>query len=152
MSACCFTGHREIPAEQYTELRARLAQEIETCIQTGVTEFRTGGALGFDTLAAQCVLSMKTKYPHIKLQIDVPHNGQEKRWSEKNQAIYHDILSRADGVTVLAEHYYRGCMHVRNRHMVDHSNYVIAYVRKTTGGSAYTVAYAEEQGIPVILV
>ena len=152
MPSCCFTGHRTIPGEQYAVLCARLQKEIETLIQKGVTEFRTGGALGFDTLAALCVLSYKKLNPNIKLYVHVPHRGQESMWSEDAKAAYHYILNCADEVITLAETYSRGCMHARNRHMVDHSDYVIAYLQRKFGGSAYTVSYAREKNVPIIFV
>ena len=40
-----------------------------------------------------------------------------------------------------------GCMHVRNRHLVDFSSYCICYQTKETGGTAYTVNYAKENGL-----
>ncbi len=64
---CCFTGHRKIPPEQYAALARRLEQEITCLIGQGIVYFGAGGALGFDTLAAQTVLRLKKKYPQIKL-------------------------------------------------------------------------------------
>ena len=152
MKVCCFTGHREIPAAERQQLSISLSDEVKKLTEQGVTVFRNGGALGFDTLAALCVLRLKNENPDIKLYIDVPHRGQEMRWREEDRERYHYILSRADEVHYLAEHYYRGCMHVRNRHMVDNSDVVIAYVRKMSGGSFYTMQYADETGVPVIRV
>ena len=53
-NACCFTGHREIPSEDREPLRAALLSEIQRLYaEKGVTEFYTGGARGFDTMAAE---------------------------------------------------------------------------------------------------
>ena len=64
---CCFTGHRKIPPEQYEEIIKRLKSEITAMIQQGVIYFGAGGALGFDTMAAQTVLAFREQYPHINL-------------------------------------------------------------------------------------
>ena len=64
---CCFTGHRVIPAAVGEELKLRLRAEIENLINRGTLVFIAGGALGFDTLAAQAVVALKSKYPFIKL-------------------------------------------------------------------------------------
>ena len=152
MKVCCFTGHRRISPAEQQQLIPRLTNEIEKMITQGVAVFRNGGALGFDTLAALCVLALRNKYPHIKLYIDVPHKGQEERWSETDRAIYHSILDRADKVTCLSESYYSGCMHTRNRHMVDRSDYVIAYVHHARGGAYYTAAYAETTGKTILYI
>ena len=54
-NACCFTGHREIPPEDREPLRAALLSEIQRLYaEKGVTEFYTGGARGFDTMAKLC--------------------------------------------------------------------------------------------------
>lgn len=150
MPACCFTGHRALSLAEQKQILPKLTNEIEKLIEQGVTVFRSGGALGFDTLAALSVLGLKNKYPKITLYIDVPHRGQQDRWDEMQQNVYAYILNRADQVTYLAERYYSGCMQARNRHMVDNSDIVIAYVRRASGGSYYTAAYAEAQDKTVI--
>ena len=65
MTTCCFTGHRRIPPEAVAPLRERLEAEIESLIRQGVRYFGAGGALGFDTLAAEAVLDLKAVYPFI---------------------------------------------------------------------------------------
>ncbi|HIS50977.1 MAG TPA: DUF1273 domain-containing protein, partial [Candidatus Gallacutalibacter pullistercoris] len=42
------------------------------------------------------------------------------------------------------------CMHRRNRHLVDESGICVAYCVKPNGGTAYTVMYAKQKGLPVI--
>lgn len=143
MTTCCFTGHRNVTSFAREQIVPALCEKIEELINEGVAVFINGGALGFDTISALCVLSLKVKYPYIKLHIYVPHAGQEKRWSEENQKTYQYILSRADEVKILAPFHSAECMHARNRRMVDDSDCVIAYVRKPSGGAYYTAAYAE---------
>ena len=57
----CFTGHRTIPQTERAELKRRLRQETVRQIEGGATVFRAGGALGFDTMAAQTVLELREK-------------------------------------------------------------------------------------------
>ena len=64
---CFFTGHRKIPQEDYQTIRSRTAAAVERLIQQGVVYYGAGGALGFDTLAAEVVLEMKKKYPRSDL-------------------------------------------------------------------------------------
>jgi len=56
---CCFTGHRRIPAGDYEALKKRLAAEIVDLIHQGVRYFGAGGARGFDTIAAQAMLTLR---------------------------------------------------------------------------------------------
>ena len=152
MSTCCFTGHRKISDSEKKRLLPALANEIEKLYAQGVTVFRNGGALGFDAFAAICVMGLKKKYPEVKLIVDVPHKGQENLWPEEQKDVYHYIVKCADEVNILSDRYRQGCMHHRNRYMVDRSDFVIAYVRHARGGSYYTASYAEEQGKKVIYI
>lgn len=142
MKTCCFTGHRNIPCDAREEILSDLKVKIEELINQGVAVFINGGALGFDTLAALTVLGLKNKYPKIKLKIYAPHNHQASRWSDDNKKIYDYILSRADEVKILSPFHTPECMHERNRKMVNDSDCVIAYVKKSSGGAYYTAAYA----------
>lgn len=142
MKSCCFTGHRNLSSDTRKQILPVLTEKIEQLISEGVAVFINGGALGFDTLAALTVLGLKNKYPNIKLKIYAPHKEQSSRWSDDNKKIYNYILSRADEVKFISEFMHSDCMQVRNRRMVDDSDCVIAYLRKTSGGSYYTVKYA----------
>lgn len=149
---CCFTGHRDIPNSERSRLYEALFSAISALIKKGVTRFRCGGAPGFDTAAALTVLDIKKLNPQILLIMDIPCKNQSGHLARGDRAVYDYILSVADEVHVLAPHYYSGCMQFRNRYMVDRSSYLIAYQTEPTGGSAYTVAYAESQGLSVIRV
>lgn len=143
---CCFTGHRDISPIEYEAVKAGLQKAIRELIEKGVIYFGAGGARGFDTLAAQAVLNMKKIHPHIKLILVLPCPDQTRGWREVDVALYNDIRRQADKVRILSPTYYPGCMHARNRHMVDHAAYCVAYCRRTSGGTAYTVEYATKQG------
>lgn len=80
-----------------------------------MTQFVTGGALGFDTLAAEEVLCQRKTHPNIRLHLMMPCKGQEKKWRLGDRMRYQRITRQADEVTCLAEEYYDGCMLKRNR-------------------------------------
>lgn len=147
---CCFTGHRHIPVGEVADIRSRLLETIEALVKQGVTEFRAGGALGFDTMAAMAVLQVRDKYPDISLVLILPCKDQDKSWREVDKLRYQEIIAHADKVQVLAEHYYRGCMFVRNRALVDGSDFCIAFLRENAGGTKMTVTYAEKQHLQII--
>ena len=70
---CCFTGHRELPVRWGRwKLVAELERAIIAQIDKGIQFFGAGGALGFDTLAAQTVLKLKKNHPNIKLILVLP--------------------------------------------------------------------------------
>ncbi|MBR5601265.1 MAG: DUF1273 family protein, partial [Clostridia bacterium] len=72
----CFTGHRNIAREHMIALPALLKAEIARQAEAGAVHFRAGGAVGFDTLAALCVLEQKKYYPQIKLDLILPCRDQ----------------------------------------------------------------------------
>ena len=146
----CFTGHRELDPERIPSIREDLREAIEIQIERGFTDFYNGGARGFDLLSAEEVLSLRTLYPHIRLHIIVPCEGQTRGWREDDKDLYESVVTSADEVKVLSPFYFNGCMQIRNRYMADNSSVCIAYVRDSRGGSADTVKYAVKQGLRVI--
>ena len=109
-------------------------------IEQGYRYFGCGGALGFDTLAAQTVLELKNEYPQIRLILVLPCRDQTRDWKEADIAEYERIMKAADKVTYTSEQYYSGCMHN------------ICYLTEQSGGTAYTVNYARSQGLSIINV
>lgn len=148
----CFTGHRIIPAKDRERIESDLYKKIRSAIESDYDTFLCGGALGFDTLAAKTVLDLKHIYPDIKLGLILPCPEQSERWSEYNKKIYDMILARSDFHEYVSESYNMGCMHKRNRTLVDRSDYLIAYKTHEGGGSAYTVSYAYDKGIAIDII
>lgn len=147
---CCFTGHRSLDLTERPALTERLFRETQSLIARGVTYFGAGGALGFDTLAAQTVLCLRETNPQIRLILVLPCRDQDARWKESDRATYRELLARADKAVYVSERYDAACMHKRNRHLVDHSGHCVCYLAKTSGGSFYTVQYALRQGLSVV--
>lgn len=149
---CCFTGHRQIPAEYLPAISEKLRDTLIFYIEQGYRYFGAGGALGFDTLAAQTVLKLKKRYPNIKLILALPCKDQAARWSASDVEEYERIKAAADKVVYTSDHYYSGCMHKRNRHLVDNSSLCVCYLTGECGGTAYTVNYALANGLTVVNV
>ncbi len=148
---CCFTGYRELPTGwDRLKLMIRLETTIVTQIEKGIRFFGAGGARGFDALAARTVLRLKKKYPDIKLILVLPCLTQTRGWPAGDVKEYERIKNQADKVTYTSWEYTKGCMFKRNRHLVDHSSVCICYKTRDSGGTAYTVNYAKEQGLKVI--
>lgn len=147
---CCFTGHRIIPPEILPFLIYQLEITLHKLIQKGICYFGAGGALGFDTLAAETVLRLKKQYPQIRLILVLPCYEQTNRWQPHNVERYKEILLKADKIVYVSKHYTRDCMYQRDRYLVDNSSICISYCTRSTGGSAYTVNYAKKQGLKII--
>lgn len=149
---CCFTGHRNIAPYTPDTVFEQMKAIVTLLVSKGFKYFGTGGALGFDTIAAQAVLSVKETHPEVKLILVLPCENQTKYWKQQDIDVYNNIKLRADKVKVLAPHYYNGCMQKRNRHLVDCSSACICFMTKHEGGTTYTVEYAKQKGLYLINV
>ena len=146
---CCFTGHRTIE-QSHAESLVRLTDDaIEKMIKRGVTVFRNGGAVGFDTLAALKVIEKKKKYPHIRLEMYLPCKEQSKKWNDFSKAVYEFVLTHADSICYVSEEYTPYCMLDRNKKMIEGCDYCIAYRLNSSGGTAFTVEHAKKLGVRI---
>lgn len=145
-----FTGHRKIPRDEIELLSMRLEKTLISLIESGYLYFGAGGALGYDTLAAQVVLRLKVRYPQIKLILVLPCLTQMKNWSDYDKRVYEAIRCQADKVVYISLEYSNDCMVKRNRHLVDNSSACICYFTGKAGGTAYTVNYARSRNINII--
>lgn len=146
----CFTGHRQLADSQLPALSARLDNVLSKLYDMGYRRFICGGALGFDMLAAERVIDMKEHLPGVQLVMAIPCAAQSRAWPIADGQRYERILYAADETHVLSKVYYKGCMAVRNRFMVDRSSYVVCYLTDTKGGTASTVAYAFKENISLL--
>lgn len=150
LQTCCFTGHRFLPENQKGKISLALESAVLSLIHSGYRYFGAGGALGFDTLAAQTVLRLRQNYPDIRLILVLPCVSQADKWPPADIAVYQEIMGQANKIVYTSHEYTAGCMFKRNRHLVDHSSVCICYLEKSTGGTAYTVDYARKCGLKII--
>lgn len=146
----CFTGHRKIPAQEIKNIEKQLDKIIEKLYQRGVIFYGAGGSYGFDMLAERAVIRARNRHNEIKLILVLPCKEQDKYWTEDNKAAFAEIKNQADKIVYLSENYSKGCMHRRNRHLVNFSGYCIAYLNENSGGTAYTVNYARQNSLEIV--
>lgn len=152
LRTCFFTGHRKIANNKLEILKEKISKHIETLIvEYDVKNFISGGALGFDTLAAQIVIELREKYPHIKLLMYLPCYGQSRKWTSDCQYYYRLILSKADEIKfVTEEEYTEQCMKLRNLEMIKDSFFCIAFCLVSSSGTGFTIRNAEAVGLKII--
>lgn len=151
---CFFTGHRIIsPNDRYTISDKLKEMCIKLITQFNVTDFITGGALGFDTIAAVEVLKLKIQYPHIRLHLYLPCINQTEKWKNRDVKLYDQIKEKADEVRYISTlSYLPGCMQMRNRAMVNDAYYGIAYCKDTSSGTYSTVKYARQKDRNIVII
>ena len=149
---CCFTGYWIITNEKKKTIFDKTREVVVSLIEKGVRFFGVGGAIGYDTIAAHVILSLKEKYPFIKLIVVCPCKNQDLKWNEVDKRVYRDILNSADKVVILSDIYYDGCMQARNRHLVDNSKYCVCYLERKRGGTYWTATYAQKKDREIIKI
>ena len=146
MRACSFTGYRRIEARHLSSLPLLLDRAINYAYGEGCRDFYLGGAVGFDTFAAQRVLLYRMTHPDIRLNLILPCINQTEGWSGEQREMYLYILGEADAVEYVSEEYTRGCMQRRNRRLAELCDIMIAYVSRGSSGASQTVRLATEAG------
>ena len=147
----CFTGHRNVKITN--ELILKLNETLTDLIENGVTNFYAGGALGWDMLCEQAVIDLREKFPQIRLNLVLPCSPEEQtaRWNNTQKIEYYKFLKTADTIEYTANHYYDGCMKVRNARLVELADCCVCYYdNRGRSGTGQTVRMAKEKGIRVI--
>lgn len=154
-----FTGYRPTKLPFFGEddplciaLKNKLKEKIEQAYKCGATEFFSGMALGVDMWSAEAVLQLKEKYPEIKLTAVIPCRTQDAKWQQSERLRYRSILSRCDKTICISPEYTKDCMHRRNRALVDMCDILIAVFDGQSGGTKYTVDYAQKKGKKVVII
>lgn len=150
MRICCFTGHRTVTPDTAIALTHALDRHLERLAADGYTEFRTGGARGFDTIAALRVLALRERHPSCRLHLILPCRDQTKFWKAGERALFDDILHQADQVDYITDTYTPICMYERNRALVNGSDLCIAYLTENSGGTLYTCTYALKHRVALL--
>ena len=144
MIICIFAGHREavLPMDA-TLIPNRLRIALIDLISYD-TEFRFyfGGMGWFDLLCARTVRDIKMLHPEKRIRL-ILAQPYRRKIEEKN--LYDEILlpnevKNTDYRGIIPEHY---------RWLVEHCQYMIAYVRRDSGGAAATLRHASANGLTV---
>ncbi|MBO7303802.1 MAG: DUF1273 family protein [Clostridia bacterium] len=144
--ACSFTGHRKIKDGHRSKISALVARSIAYAYSHGCRTFYTGGAVGFDTVAAREVLRFRISNPDVRLVLLLPCTDQDKYWTAAQRSSYEYVLSAADEVVYVSEEYTDTCIKERNMHLAERADILIAYLGHARSGSAQTVRMAENLG------
>lgn len=148
---CFFTGHRIIGNAELKIVKSILHEELLNAVNDGYTHFITGGAIGFDTLAAEEIIKMREDYKNIRLILYLPCTDQSHSWKAADRERFDRIFAMADEVYYVSKEPYKdGCMKKRNYAMAEASDMCIAYLRNSSSGTAQTVKRAREKGLKVV--
>lgn len=109
----------------------------------------TGMALGVDQDVAEICIELG-----IPFIAAVPFLGQEKKWNERSQEHYRELLSQAEKVEVVHDGDYAAWKLLkRNEWMIDRANVLLAvWDGKPDGGTAHAVKYAATKKIKQVRI
>ena len=136
MKTCFFIGHRE----QCPEIKAVLKRSIVRLIlEGGVREFVVGGYGGFDALVHGVVMELKFTYPQIKCIRLLPYYPTRRRQDliEEYDGTFHP-----PGMEKVPKRY---AIVRANRYMVEHADYLIAYVWHPASNALDILEYARQR-------
>ena len=135
MKSCFFIGHREAPES----LAPLLTEAIERHItEIGVTEFIVGGYGAFDRMVARQLAEAKKRYSEINIMLLTPyHPAERKAYLPEG----FEMSFYPPGM----EHVPKRLAIVRaNRYMIEHSNYLIAFVWHPASNARDLLEYAQK--------
>lgn len=136
MSTCFFIGHRDAKDSLLPALIAEVERHI---LEYGVTEFVVGRYGRFDGLAAQAVKQAKERHPNVTLIYLRPYHPADRADETPkgfDGSFYPPGMERVPKRLAIVQ---------ANRYMVDHNDFLIAYVWHTASNSRELVEYAKKR-------
>ncbi|WP_242981776.1 SLOG family protein [Alkalibaculum bacchi] len=144
------TGHRELDPSKIEPIKKALRNAIMEAIKDGYTHFISGFAEGVDLYFAEIVAELKEEHD-LFLEAAILNRNRVKTKDTEFQR----LLTQCNVVGIHAEEYSPSCYLVRNRFMVQSSDFIIAvYDGREKGGTLSTMRYAHalEKEVKVISV
>ena len=140
MKSCFFLGHRDAP----DSIRDTLDEAIERHItEYGVTEFFVGHYGRFDRIAQTALVRAKVQHPEISVRLLIPYHPTERPVSAPegfDGTYYPPGMERVPRQLAIPR---------ANRYMIDHCDYLIAYVWHAASNARELLEYAEK-GVIII--
>lgn len=133
---CFFIGHREASEEIYPALYAAVEEHI---VRYGVTEFIVGHYGGVDRLAAKAVKTAKHSHSEIKLNLLLPYHPAERPIPVSDgfdSTYYPPGMEKTPRQVAIIR---------ANRYMVDHADFLIAYVWHSASNAKDLLEYARKR-------
>jgi len=120
MSSCTFCGHGDAPESIYDFLKDKIEQMI---LGGKANNFYVGNHGNFDHMALRILWTMKNKYPDIQYSVVLAYLPEKKdsfEMYQEGETLYPDGIEKS---------LYRFAITFRNKWMVEHSEYLISYVK-----------------------
>ena len=130
MSVCTFFGHRDCPSSIKPKLKQTLIHLIET---QSVDTFYVGTHGAFDAMVRSSLAELMQNYPHIRCTVVLAYLS-----TKKFDYPFPSFLP--EGIETTPK---RFAISFRNKWMLRHSHFVVAYITHDWGGAAQFASLAE---------
>ena len=145
MTACCSFGHREVLKKIDDAVYAAVLKAAEQ----GCKIFYTGAMGEFDSLFSSAARKVKKTYPEIKLICVKPYFTSDLNTNrDYYAALYDDVIIPSE----LADIHPKAAIKYRNRWMIDHSDIILIYTKRSYGGAYEARRYAERIGRKMVYI
>lgn len=135
---CFFIGHSNTPATVYPKLRAEIESLV---IHHDVRQFIVGHYGAFDHICATAVADVKRNHPDVKLTMLLPYHPATHPIQPTPS--FDDTVYPFERNTVPPH----AAIVSANKHMVDQSQYLIAYVKYAGSNSREILEYAMKREV-----
>ena len=133
MVSCTFFGHRDCPSS----IKEKLQEEIERLISHHrVNTFCVGTQGNFDRMVYHVLKELQQRYGNIKVYRDLAYMPKPGDKDTADTIVPEGIENAHPRYAIV----------YRNNWMINHSDYVIAYVTHTFGGAYQAVERARKKG------
>ena len=135
MASCTFFGHHDCPETIRPKLREAI---VDMIVHSHVDMFYVGNHGYYDAMVRSLLRELQTAYPQIGYAVVLAYLPGK---NTENEDFSDTMLP--EGIENTPR---RFAISWRNKWMVNHSGYVIAYVTHDWGGAWQFTAYAEKHG------
>lgn len=140
---CFLIGHHDAPESIYPTLQRATERHIT---ELGVTEFIVGHYGYFDRLAARALVAAKQSHPEISLWLLLPYHPAEQKVEVPegfDGSFYPEGMEKVPRRLAIVK---------ANRYVVNHVDFIIAYVNHWASNTQKLLRYASTKRVLVNLV
>lgn len=171
-TTACFTGHRpnklpggyDYTSKENIALSKAIKNEVIKLYNSGIKHFICGGALGVDQIAFEVLRNLRDKEDYfITIELAIPFEGFESKWLQNSKKLHNEHCLFADKLTIVEVisnytiddnygQYHPAKLDMRNRYMVDNSQYIIAVFDGSKSGTLNCIKYAEKNNKSITII
>jgi uncharacterized phage-like protein YoqJ len=129
-------------------IKKAIEKELIRLVDEGLIWVIVSGQTGVELWSAEVVLSLKRKFPQLKLAVMTPFLGQEENWKPEKKETYQRIIHQADFTTAISKQPYQGPWQFvqKNKFLLKKSDGLLILIDQDNenGSSRYLMQEAEK--------